>query len=73
MSLIVKYKVSHYTDKKGIDQPRYFKLKFLDCDRFLAVRLKELAANQKGNFPILKSFFPDEFELLSRKGIYPYE
>ena len=56
MSLIVKYKVGYYTDKKGIDQPIYFKLKFLDSYRFLAVKLEELAANQKGNLPILKSF-----------------
>lgn len=46
-------------------------LRFIDSFQFLSSSLDALAKNLK-EFPILKSEF-DNIELLTKKGIYPYE
>jgi hypothetical protein len=55
------------------------KLKFVDSIQFLNSSLEKLVENLKdnepelNNFPIMKSTFPCNAELLCQKGVYPYE
>ena len=75
MSINAKYKVGEYIDKKtGKSKPEYFSIRFIDSIRFLLYSLETLVLNQQGNLPITKQFFTEEeFNLIKRKGIYPYD
>ena len=56
-------------------------LRFIDCMQFLSCSLEKLvenliqpgASNPYSNLTFMKSQFPDSYELLARKGVYPYE
>jgi hypothetical protein len=50
------------------------RLKFLDSMQFLSCSLAGLAKNMKDeDFANLRCAFPQNYELLSRKGVYPYD
>ena len=48
-------------------------IRFLDSFQFLKSTLAALAKNLDGDCPILKIFYPNDFKLLCRKGIYFYD
>ena len=74
MTITATYQVGTYVDKSRHLKPEYFKIKFIDSYRFLNKGLEKLVLFQD-SLPITKSFFPDEdeFNILKRKGIFPYE
>ena len=60
--------ISFFLKKSGSSE-----LRFLDSYAFMAFSLASLAGNLK-QFPIISEFFePEEVEILSRKGVFPYE
>jgi hypothetical protein len=57
-----------------LEQEKYpWKFKFIDSLQFLGTSLDKLVKNLEGKLPHLKSVYPEHYELLSRKGVYPYE
>ena len=66
----------HITDKNGEKIPVKREIRFIDSYRFMGLSLdaliKNLDAEQCKN---LKKFYPDprKFDLLKRKGVYPYD
>lgn len=61
-----------FTDKEG----RYVAVRFVDSFKFLGTSLEKLVENlERPDFTHLSRFFPNKkhFELLQRKGVYPYE
>ena len=60
--------ISYSLKKSGSSE-----IRFLDSYAFMAFPLVKLVENLK-QFPIMRKFFkPDEVEILSRKGVFPYE
>ena len=49
------------------------RFQFMDSLQHLNASLEKLAKGLGGNLPYLKKEFPTQFELLARKGVYPYE
>ena len=83
ISFIKKIKVGSYTkkvtNKKGETKeeikPLHHKIRFIDSFKFMAASLDKLVNNlPKDDFNNLKRYYVgDELNLLSRKGVYPYE
>ena len=82
-----KYIIKKDTNNKK-KRPETYRLKFIDSYRFMASKLENLVTNlvephKKLSIDILKQRFPntyrlcntniDNFKLLLRKGVYPYE
>ena len=61
--------------KKGETKPLYHKIRFIDSFKFMAASLDKLVNNlPKDDFGDLKKHYTGErFNLLTRKGVYPYE
>ena len=55
------------------------KLKFIDTLQFMPTSLEKLAENlydkddRYKNFRFMKSIFPEHYEILCQKGVFPYE
>lgn len=65
-----------FTKYFAIGQKEYMPVRFVDSFKFLGTSLEKVADNLKSKeFVNLMQFYPDEkqFNLLRRKGIYPYE
>ena len=83
ISFTKKIKVGSYTkkvtNKKGETKeeikPLHHKIRFIDSFKFMAASLDKLVNNlPKDDFNNLKRYYVgDELNLLSRKGVYPYE
>ena len=80
IAVSIKIKVSSDVKKNGKIRNRYYTLRFIDSLKFLSAPLDKLVecsksgcTNPSENFPILKKYFPNNYELLLRKGVYPYE
>lgn len=59
-----------------ISKEESIKVRFVDSFKFLGTSLEKLVNTmKKQEFKLLKSYFPDtrQFELLTRKGVYPYD
>ena len=57
----------------SLKKPGSSEIRFLDSYAFMAFLLADLAGNLK-EFPIMSKFFePEEVEILSRKGVFPYK
>lgn len=59
-----------------ISKEESIQLRFIDSFKFLGTSLDKLAKSMKTKeFSFLSSYFPNEFEfeLLTRKGVYPYD
>ena len=57
----------------SLKKPGGSEIRFLDSYAFMSFPLAKLVGNLK-RFPIMSKFFkPDEVEILSRKGVFPYE
>ncbi|XP_050456463.1 uncharacterized protein LOC126854112 [Cataglyphis hispanica] len=74
---ITKEKYISFTKNvKLAEEKNHIKLRFIDSYKFLSASLDKLASFlNKDKFKILKSKFQNEdnFNLLTRKGIFPYE
>ena len=68
--------VGEYVDKNGETKVKKIQLRFIDSMRFMASSLDKLANNLSDDqCKNLRKFFKDDdqFKLLRRKGVYPYE
>ena len=61
--------------KKGETKPLHHKIRFIDNIKFMSDKLEDLVKNlPKDDFKNLEREYKDEkFNLLVRKGVYPYE
>ena len=68
-------KAGTYTNKKGEEKNKFFKIVFKDSLKFLAASLDVLVSNTpKDNFKIVNNHYPPEqAKLLKQKGFFPYE
>ncbi|XP_041985987.1 uncharacterized protein LOC121738160 [Aricia agestis] len=65
-----------FTKFVPVTNNQFFQLRFVDSFKFLGTSLSKLSETLKPEmFKNLQNHFPDEdeFQLLTRKGIYPYE
>ena len=75
----VKVAVDKYQDKDGNEKDRFIELRCIDSFEFMASSLDSLMNNLvKGLGPRrkligLEDYSEEQYELLARKGIYPYE
>ena len=67
--------VGQYTNKKGEDKDKTFKIVFKDSLKFMSSSLGALVNNlpKNGFKNISKYYTPEEVELIKQKGFYPYE
>ena len=66
----------HITDEKGKRKPVKREIRFIDSFRFMPTSLDALIKNlDPEQCKNLKKFYPDprKFDLLKRKGVYPYD
>ena len=70
-----KIKVDEYRSRKTGDMvPLYFEIRFIDSYKFLQTSLAKLVENlQPTDFINTKREFKQHTELLTRKGVYPYD
>lgn len=77
MKLIPKTKENYVSFTKFIPiEDQFFQLRFVDSFKFLGTSLEKLVnIMKKDDFDHLLRFFPNstQFQLLTRKGVYPYE
>ena len=68
-------KTGKYTNKKGEEKDKYFKIIFKDTLKFMSSSLEALVNNlpKDGFKNILKNYTSEQAELLKQKGHYPYE
>ena len=81
IAVSIKVKVNSEIKKNGKVKNYYYTLIYtlIDSLKFLSAPLDKLVESSKSgcidpsdNFPILKNHFPENYELLLRKGVYPY-
>ena len=68
--------VDRYTDKNGDERDKFIKLQFIDSFKFMASSLDSLTNNLvRGGRKLtgFEDYSKSQYELLVRKGIYPYE
>ena len=67
--------VGSYTSKKGEIKLLHHQIRFIDNFKFMAASLDKLVDNlPKDDFNNIKRYYKnDKLELLTRKGVYPYE
>ena len=67
--------VGQYTNKKGEDKDKTFKIVFKDSLKFMSSSLGSLVNNlpKNGFKNISKYYTPEQVELIKQKGFYPYE
>ena len=72
----VNVMVDRYTDKNGDKRDTFIKLRFIDSFKFMASSLDSLTNNLvHGGRKLIgfEDYSEEQYELLVRKGIYPYE
>nr|XP_013189482.1 unnamed protein product [Amyelois transitella] len=65
-----------FTKFVPVSNDQFYQLRFVDSFKFLATSLSKLSDTLKpDDFKYLKNFYPcdEKFQLLTRKGVYPYE
>ena len=63
-------------DKYGAEQEKFIELRFIDSFKFMASSLDSLVKNLVSSGEKLFGFedcTEDQYDLLTRKGVYPYE
>ena len=68
--------VNRYTDKNGDERHEFMELRFIDSFKFMASSLDSLKNNLvKGGRKLIgfEDYSELQYDLLTRKGIYPYE
>ena len=75
ISFSKKIKVDEYRSRRnGETIPLYFEIRFIDSFKFLQTSLANLVGNlQPGDFHNTKQVFKKNVNLLTRKGVYPYD
>ena len=76
MSFSIKVEVDKYIDKNGIEKSKEIELRFIDSFKFMSSRLDSLINNLAhggGKFFGFEEYSENQYKLLIRKGIYPYE
>ena len=83
ISFSVDIAVDRYVDKLGNEKEKLIKLRFIDSFNFMASSLDSLTRNLVGstlfdgkggeNLFGFKNYSELQYELLTRKGVYPYE
>ena len=74
ISFSKKVNVGAYQDKKGKVISLNMELRFIDSFKFLQTSLANLVANlQPDDFNNIKLFFKNNTNLLTKKGIFPYD
>ena len=76
ISFSIKAEVDKYMNKKGIERSKEMELRFTDSFKFMSSSLDSLVNNltRGGNkFFGFEEYSENQYKLLIRKGIYPYE
>ena len=74
VSFSLKIVWGEFVDTEGKKHKLKHEIRFLDSLKFMNSSLENLVKNlEKKDLHCLKRFFPEEVDLLSRKGVYPYE
>ena len=75
ISLSKKIKVDEYKSRRtGETVSLYFEIRFIDSFKFLQTSLANLVGNlQPDDFHNTKEIFRENVELLTRKGVFPYD
>ena len=75
ISFSKKVKVDEYKSKRtGETVSLYFEIRFIDSFKFLQTSLANLVGNlQPDDFYNTKEIFRENVDLLTRKGVYPYD
>ena len=76
ISFSIKVKVDKYIDKNEIEKSKEIKLRFIDSFKFMSSSLDSLVNNLArggGKFFGFEEYSENQYKLLNRKGIYPYE
>ena len=76
ITFLVKVTVDRYTDKDGNKRDMFIELRFINSFKFMASSLDSLMANlvRRGRKLIgFEDYSELQYDLLTRKGIYPYE
>ena len=74
VSFSLKFAWDKYVNEKGEERDLKHEIRFVDSLKFMNSSLASLVGNLgKNELRNLKRFFPEDVELLSRKGVYPYE
>ena len=74
ISFSKKVKVDEYQNKTGKTISLNFESRFIDSFKFLQTSLANLVANlQPEDFINTKEIFKDNTNLLTKKGVYPYD
>ena len=72
----IKIAVDKYRDKNGIERDKEIELRFIDSFKFMSSSLDSLTNNLvRGGQKLFgfEEYTPAQYELLVKKGIYPYE
>ena len=76
ISFLISVEVGKYIDKNCQEKPKEIDLRFIDSIKFMSSSLNSLVNNLgrgKNKFFGFKDYADPQYELLIRKGIYPYE
>ena len=74
VSFSLKIIWGEFEDNEGQKHNLYHEIRFLDSLKFMNYPLADLVKNLgKNDLHCLKRFFPEDADLLSRKGVFPYE
>ena len=75
ISFSVEVAVDTYVDKLGNEKEKLIELRFIDSFKFMASSLDSLTSNLVGGGHKMFGFencSEQQYELLTRKGVYPY-
>ena len=76
ITFLVKVSIDNYIDKEGNEKEKFIELRFIDSFKFMATSLDSLTRNLVSSGKKLMGFegySESQYDLLIRKGIYPYE
>ena len=76
ISFSIKVPVEKYIDKKGEEKDKLIELRFIDSFKFMSSSLDSLTKNlvsDRKNLFGFEDYSDLQYDLLTRKGIYPYE
>ena len=76
ISFLVDVAVDRYVDKLGNEKEKLIELRFIDSFKFMSSSLDSLTRNLVGSATKLfgfENYSELQYELLTRKGVYPYE
>ena len=76
ISFSIKVSVDKYIDKNGEEKEKLIELRFIDSFKFMSPSLDSLAKNLVSSSKQLfgfEDYSELQYDLLTRKGIYPYE